>query len=130
MRTFALFVILATISGTALCQQFYRIEVGKLDTLFFLATKGKKCDSLQISLQGVLKAQEAQIEGQGKIIELSGRQIENYRILDANSQAQLQNTNDLFLIEKSELKQKVKKQRRTIFGLSGVSLILLAILVL
>lgn len=118
------------LSGTAYSQEYYRIEVGKLDTLFFYALKGKSCDSLKISLQDALTAKDAQLQAQGKIIELRGLQIENYALLDANWSARLTNQAEAFQIEKAEQKQKVKKQRKQIFGLSGVSLILLAILVL
>lgn len=118
------------LNGTAFCQSYYRIEVGKLDTLFFYALKGKSCDSLKNSLQTALDAQEAQLQAQGKLIDLRGQQIENYALLDANWAARMQNANDLYQIDKHKIKTKLKKARKIAIGEGGIICLLLAVMLL
>jgi len=126
----AAFIILLLIHSTVFSQNYYRIRTGAFDSLAYLAQKGKFCDTaLNSQLERITALQNLARTSERLSAENAG-QVANLKAQLVNLQAQNQNANDLFLIEKSELKQKVKKQRRTIFGLSGVSLILLAILVL
>lgn len=108
----------------------FPVPVGVLDTMIFEIERGRACDSLQKAQLRLILATQEELSSQGKVIVLQTEQVANLKALSGAKDKQLQNANDLFLIEKSELKQKVKKQRRAIFGLSGITLILVAILVL
>jgi hypothetical protein len=95
-----------------------------------MAQKSKACDTaLNFALQ-TIEAKNSLIDGQSKLIALRGIEIENYRLLDANWSARLTNQNELFQIQREKDRYKIKKQRKTIFGLSGGIVILVAILVL
>lgn len=91
--------------------------------------KGRACDTaLNFALQSI-EAKNVLIDGQRKLIDLRGKQIENYALLDANWSARLQNSNDLFQIEKSNLKQKIKRRNKFIAGQGLVIAILVGLIV-
>lgn len=95
-----------------------------------MAQKSKTCDSaLNFALE-TLKAKDALVEGQGKLIELRGKEVAALKELDANWELRLDNTNKAFLIQKSELRKKVKKRNRIIFAESGLIGLLVLILLL
>lgn len=91
--------------------------------------KGRACDTaLNFALQ-TIESKNVLIDGQGKIIELRDQQIENYALLDANWSARLQNQTELFQIERSNLKQKIRKRNKILVGQGLVIAILLALIV-
>lgn len=110
--------------------QLYTLKVSQFDSLIWMAQKGQFCDTAYTTALERITALQNLTHSQGQLIELRGREVATLKELDGNWSLRLQNQTDLYFIEKSALKAKVKKQRKTIFGLSGVSLILLAILVL
>jgi len=65
----------------------------------------------------------------GKIIEIRGQRIENYRLLDENWSDRLTNQVELSTIEKSKLKEKAKKRGRIILLESGLLVGLLTLLI-
>lgn len=97
--------------------------------MIFEVRKGRQCDTaMNFALQSI-ESKNVLIDGQGKIIELRGQQIENYALLDQNWSLRLTNQSDLFMIEKSNLKKKIKKHRKIIVGQGLVIAILLALIV-
>ncbi len=108
----------------------FPVPVGVLDTMIFEIERGRACDSLQKAQLQLITASQVELLAQGRVIVLQTEQVANLKALSGAKDKQLQNANDLFLIEKSELKQKVKNQRRTIFGLSGGILVLVALIIL
>jgi len=117
-----------TCSVTVYSQQYYRIEVGKLDTLFFYAQKGKICDTtIKTQLEAITALQISDRE-KGELIVLKDARLKNYAILDENWSLRLQNQGDLFQIEKSTLRQKVKKRNKLIIGMAGTIAVLVAVI--
>lgn len=110
--------------------QLYTLKVSQFDSLIWMAHKSKACDTaLNFALQ-TIEAKNSLIHGQGKIIELRGSQIATLQELDGNWSSRMQNAQDLYFLDKSILKAKIKRKNKTILGLSGISLILLLGLVL
>lgn len=100
-----------------------------LDSMIWEVQKGRACDTaLNFALQ-TIESKNVLIDGQGKIIELRDQQIENYALLDANWSARLQNQTELFQIERSNLKQKIRKRNKILVGQGLVIAILLALIV-
>lgn len=119
-----------TISGIAFSQSYYRIRTGAFDSLAYLAQKGKFCDTaLNSQLERITALQNLNRISQLLNTE-NATQIGTLKQQVVNLGNQNQNAQDLYFLDKSAMKQKIKKKNRQIFGLSGISLILLAILVL
>jgi len=98
--------------------------------LIYEVRKGRACDTaLNFALQ-TIEAKNSLIDGQGKIIELMGQEIENYRLLDANWSARLTNQAELSSIERQKLRHKVRKRGKIIFGQSVGIGVLIALLLL
>lgn len=110
--------------------QSYSIKISDLDSLLWMAQKYRAADSALNSATASIQALRQAISEKTEVVTIQGEQLKNYLILIDALKATITNDRELAMIERAELRQKVKKQRRTIFGLSGVSLILLAILVL
>jgi len=117
-------------SGTVYSQTYYRIRTGAFDSLAFLAQKGKICDSLSETHLKAITALQISDQQKGQVIALQSSQLENYRILDANWSASMQNQADLFLIDKAQMRTKLKKRSLIIVGQSGIIVVLLAIVLL
>jgi hypothetical protein len=130
MKILALSALLLIGKGIPLFGQSYIIKVSQLDSLLWMAQKSKTCDSaLNFALE-TIKAKDALVEGQGKLIDLRGKEVATLKELDANWELRLDNTNKAFLIQKSELKQKVRRKNKVILAESGLIGLLLLILLL
>lgn len=100
-----------------------------VDSMIFEVRKGRECDTaLNFALQ-TIEAKNSLIHGQGKIIELRGKQIENYALLDANWSERMSNLTETHSLDKAKLKAEKKKLRKIIFG-ESLAIIVLVVLLL
>lgn len=92
-----------------------------------MAQKSKACDTaLNFALQ-TIQQKDALIAGQGKLIDLRGKEVANLTELDRNSQLQRENLVNTFNLEKSKLKAQKQKWRRVAFG-QAVVIVIISIL--
>ena len=108
----------------------FTLPTSVLDSMVWEVRKGRQCDTaLNFALQ-TIEQKNALIAGQGKLIDLRAKEVATLQELDRNSGLQRDNLEKTFNLDKSILKTKIKKKNRTILGLSGLSAVLLAILIL
>lgn len=117
-----------TLYGQTQSQNF-TLPSAVLDSMIFEVRKGRECSlALVASIEAITALQIS--EGQkGRLIELQASQLENYRLLDANSEARMQNQTELFMIDRQKQKAKLKKRGRIILGQS-VAIVVLVVLIL
>lgn len=98
--------------------------------MIFEVKKGRTCaDALNSALE-TLKEKDSVIHGQGKLIELRGKEMASLKELDRNSGLQRDNLVKTHEVDKSLLKTKVRKRGRIIAGQSGLIAILFLVLIL
>ena len=86
----------------------------------FEVRRGRECSALVDGLNFEILAIKAVTLSQDKAITLQKDQIQSYAVLEGNLKAQNQNQADLFFIEKSELRTKIKRKNRQILGLGEI----------
>lgn len=125
------FVLLAVIGSVIQSYaQSYTLKVSQFDSLIWLAKKGKFCDTLSKTHLNRITALENLTLTQGALIELRGREVAKLKELDSNWSDRLTNQNDLFQIEKSTLKTRIRKRNKIIVAETTVIGVLLLILLL
>lgn len=107
----------------------FPVPVGILDTMLFEIERGRSCDSLQKALNFEILALNAVSLSKDKAITLQKGQIQTYAVLEGNLRDQMQNQVDLFQIERSNLKQKIRKRNKILVGQGLVIAILVALIV-
>lgn len=95
-----------------------------------MAQKYRAADSALNSATASIQALRDAISKKSEVVSLQGEQLLNYRILVDNLKATITNDRELAMIDRADLKRKVKNKNRTILGLSGLSAVLLAIILL
>lgn len=108
----------------------YATPVNYFDSLTYETRLGRSCAELSASQDSLIQAQSLELIAGDKLTKLQGAQIANFEFRNDQQNARFDNAQELFTIEKSTLKTKVRKQKRTILGLSGLSAVLLAVLIL
>lgn len=107
--------------------QTYTLPTVLVDSMIWEVQKGRACDTaLNFALQSI-EAKNVLIDGQGKLIELRGRQIATLTELDQTWQMRMDNQADLFFIEKSKLKQQKRKWLKIALSEAGLIALLLAV---
>ena len=99
-----------------------------VDSMIFEVRKGRACDSLQKAQLRLILATQEQLSSRDKVIALQDRQIENYGLIQETWEKRFTNAQELYTIEKSSLRQKVKKRNKLIVGQSLVIAILVAVI--
>lgn len=107
----------------------YTLSVKDFDQLIYLARKGKMLDSVVNASLNALEALRATISTKDKVISLQGDQIENYRLLVETLKATITNDRELAILDRMELKAKLKKHKLIIGG-SWVAIVVLVVLLL
>lgn len=123
----ALLVMTGSVTASA---QNYTLPAWVYDSMTFEVARGRECSALVDGLNFEILALKSVTLSQDKAITLQKDQIQSYAILEGNLKAQNQNQSDLFFIEKSKLKGKIKKKNKTIGVLSLVIAGLVAALTL
>ncbi len=108
--------------------QNYTLPAWVYDSMTFEVARGRECSALVDGLNFEILALKAVTLSQGKAITLQKEQIQSYAILEGNLKAQNQNQSELFFIEKSTLRQKVKKRNKLIIGMAGTIAVLVAVI--
>jgi len=105
--------------------QTFTLPTSVLDSLIFEVRKGRMCDSLQESQSRLILATQEQLLTRDKVIALQGTQIENSAFIQATWEKRYDNAQELYQIDKQELKHKIRKRNRIILGESAIILLLL-----
>lgn len=96
--------------------------------MIFEVRKGRECSvALTASLERIT-ALENLNHSQGQLIEIRGQEIARLKELDGIFTLRLSNQSELFQIEKSKLRAKIKKRNRIIFGQAAAIVVLVLLL--
>lgn len=98
--------------------------------MVFEVRKGRECSATLTASLERITALENLTHSQAGLIELRAKEVAALKDLDYNWSLRLDNTNKAFLIEKSELKQKVRRKNKVILAESGLIGLLVLILLL
>lgn len=100
-----------------------------LDSLLFLAEKYLYADSaLNVATASIRDLQQA-ISEKSEVVTLQGQQLKNYLILIEALKDTITNDRELAMVERAELRQTIKSQRKIILG-EGLGILLLLALIL
>lgn len=123
-------LLVLTGSVTASFGQSYTIKVSQLDSLLWMAQKYRAADSALNSATASIQALRDANSHKDEVITLRGVEVENLRALIDNLRAQNLNQQELYILYKYDLKQKIRKRNKIIAGETGIIALLLLILLL
>ncbi len=108
--------------------QSYTIKVSQLDSLLWMAAKYRAADSALNSATASIQALRQAISEKTEVVTIQGEQLKNYLILIDGLKATITNDRELAMIERAELRQKVKKRNKLIIGMAGTIAVLVAVI--
>lgn len=130
MTRYVSLAILMIVLAQPLSAQLYTIKTSTLDSLIYWGKKGKYCDTLSTSFEIRITALQNLHRISERLNTENASQIATLKAQIGNLGDQNRNQQELYVLDKSALKTKIKNQRRKILGLSGLSLVLFLALVL
>jgi len=93
-----------------------------------MAAKYRAADSALNSATASIQALRQAISEKTEVVTIQGEQLKNYLILIDALKATITNDRELAMIERAELRQKVKKRNRVIIGMAGTIAVLVAVI--
>lgn len=97
--------------------------------MIFEVRKGRVCDSLQNAQSRLILATQEQLSTRDKVIALQDAKIENLGLISQTWEKRYDSAQELYSIDKSRMKTKLRKRGRIIFGESvGIAVLLVVFL--